>query len=194
LIDHHTLLWLSDKHEGPEFIQLVGKKNSRVEIEQGLGPLYPRLWRYCVALTGSRDRANDLAQSACARALEKSDRYEAGTRLDLWMFRLTQRLWLNEIRADTVRQSGKMVPIDDIEIPDTKMNPETNLLANEVFLKVMALPEAQRVTVILVYVDGFSYKEASAILEIPIGTVMSRLAAARAKIASEIAQKESKTA
>jgi RNA polymerase sigma-70 factor, ECF subfamily len=164
---------------------MIWRKNSRSEVEQGLKPLYPRLWRYCVALTGSRDRAGDLAQSACLRALEKSDKFEPGTRLDLWMFRLTQRVWLNEIRADAVRQRASMVAIDDIDIPDTKPDPESNLLAREVLREVMALPEAQRAAVILVYVEGFSYKEASGTLEIPIGTVMSRLAAARTKLAGK---------
>ncbi len=138
-----------------------------------------------MVLTGSRDRADDLAQSACLRALEKYDKYEAGTRLDLWMYRLTQRIWLNEIRADAVRHRGNMVPIDDIEIPDTKLDPESNLLMREVLLEVMTLPEAQRSAVTLVYVDGFSYKEASDILDVPIGTIMSRLAAARGKIAGK---------
>ncbi len=173
---------------------MIWKKNSRKEIEQGLKPLYPRLWRYCVVLTGSRDRANDLAQSACVRALEKADQYEAGTRLDSWMFRLTQRIWLNELRAENVRQRGGMVPIEDIDIPDTKPGPESNLLAREVLLAVMALPEAQRAAVLLVYVDGFSYQEASGILEIPIGTVMSRLSAAREKIAAKFGRSKDKIA
>jgi RNA polymerase sigma-70 factor, ECF subfamily len=164
---------------------MIWRKDSHREVSQGLKPLYPRLWRYCVALTGSRERAGDLAQSACLRALEKSDKFEAGTRLDHWMYRLTQRLWLNEIRADAVRKRGGMVGIDDIDIPDTKPDPESNLLAREVLREVLALPEAQRTTVILVYVEGFSYKEASGILEIPIGTVMSRLAAARTKLAGK---------
>jgi RNA polymerase sigma-70 factor, ECF subfamily len=157
--------------------------NPRHEVTEGLRPLYPRLWRYCLSLTGNRDRADDLAQAACLRAIEKAHLFQAGTRLDLWMFRLTQRYWLNEIRADTVRQRGGMLTIDEFEIPDQKPDPEANLLARDVLLQVMALPEAQRSTVILVYVDGFSYKEAAEILDIPIGTIMSRLAAARAKIA-----------
>ncbi len=56
-------------------------------------------------------------------------------------------------------------------------------MANEVLRRVEALPEAQRATVFLAYVEGMSYREVAEILEIPIGTVMSRLAAARAKLA-----------
>jgi RNA polymerase sigma-70 factor, ECF subfamily len=169
------------------------RKDSHREVSQGLKSLYPRLWRYCVALTGSRDRADDLAQAACLRALEKADKFQAGTRLDLWMYRLTQRLWLNEIRADAVRQRGSMVAIDETDIADTKPDPESNLLAREVLWEVTALPEAQRTTVVLAYVEGFSYKETSDILDIPIGTVMSRLAAARVKLADKFDQRENKT-
>ena len=58
-------------------------------------------------------------------------------------------------------------------------------------LEVLALPEAQRTTVVLVYVEGYSYKEAADMLDIPIGTVMSRLAAARGKLAGKFKQEKS---
>jgi RNA polymerase sigma-70 factor, ECF subfamily len=164
---------------------MIWRKNSRSEVSQGLKPLYPRIWRYCMALTGNRDKAGDLAQSVCLRALEKSERFEPGSRLDLWIFKITQRLWLNQIRADAVRQHGTMIDIVEVDIIDTKPNPESNLLTRDVLRKVMALPETQRATVMLVYVEGFSYREAAGVLNIPIGTVMSRLAAARAKLADE---------
>jgi RNA polymerase sigma-70 factor, ECF subfamily len=168
---------------------MIWRKDSRREVSDGLKPLYPRLWRYCLALTGGRDKAGDLAQSACLRALEQAANFQSGTRLDLWMYRLTQRLWLNELRADVVRRRGSMVAIDEMEIADTKPDPESNILAREVLWEVMALPEAQRTTVVLVYVEGFSYKEACEALDIPIGTVMSRLAAARAKLAEKFDEK-----
>jgi RNA polymerase sigma-70 factor, ECF subfamily len=151
-------------------------------VADGLPGLYPRLWRYCLALTGARDHAQDLAQTACLRAIEKAHLFETGTRLDFWLFRLTQRVWLNELRARVVRQQGGLVPIDDVELPDAAPDPEMNIFARQVFSQVMGLPEAQRTAVILVYVEGLSYKEASDVMEVPIGTIMSRLAAARQKI------------
>jgi RNA polymerase sigma-70 factor, ECF subfamily len=157
-------------------------RKALAEVTEGLRSLYPRLWRYCLALTGSRDRADDLAQAACLRAIENADKYQPGTRLDFWLFRMTQRLWLNELRAAAVRRGGGLLAAEDIDLPDHRPDPEMNLLAREVLDAVMALPEAQRATVILVYVEGFSYKEAAEVLEIPVGTVMSRLAAARGKI------------
>ncbi len=168
------------------------EKNAHDEILQGLKPLFPRLWRYCLVVTGNRDRADDLAQAACLRALEKSAHYAAGTRLDRWVFQIAQRLWLNELRAESVRRGGGISTVDELDISDGKPDPESNLLAREVLLSVLALPEAQRTTVTLVYVEGYSYKEAAEILEIPIGTVMSRLAAARSKLANSFDHKKTK--
>ncbi len=160
------------------------KKNKQSEISKGIPQIYPRLWRYCLSLSSNPDRANDLAQATCLKALEKADQFEIGTHQDRWMFRIAQRLWINEMRSDAVRRGGGLVTIDEMELPDTKnSDQEMNLFARQVLMKVMELPEAQRTTVMLVYVEGFSYKEASDIQEIPIGTIMSRLATSRQKLA-----------
>ncbi|MEM9330116.1 MAG: RNA polymerase sigma factor [Pseudomonadota bacterium] len=161
------------------------KKNTYQEVSQGLEKVFPRLWRYCLALTSNTERANDLAQSVCLRALEKAHLFEPGTKFDRWVFRIAQRLWINELRAEAVRKGGGLIAIEEIELPDKKSNQETNLFARQLLLEVMQLPEAQRTTVILVYVEGFSYKEAAKILDIPIGTVMSRLASSRTKLAEK---------
>ena len=165
------------------------RKKTNHEVTEGLQALFPRLWRYCVALTGSADMAGDLAQATCLRAIEKSDQFEPGSQLDRWVFRIAQRTWLNDLRARSVRRGGGLVSVDDIEITDTKPNPELNYIAREVLMQVMALPEAQRIAVMLVYVEGYSYKEAAELMDIPIGTVMSRLAAARTKISTASEQK-----
>lgn len=170
---------------------MLRRKNVHTIVMQGLKPLFPRLWRYCLTLTGSRDGADDLAQAACLRAIEKSHLFTPGSKLDSWVFRIAQRVWLNELRAEAVRRGGGMVTFDEFDVADARPGPESNLLAREVLLEVMALPEAQRATVMLVYVEGYSYKEASEILEIPIGTVMSRLAASRSKLARKFDHKKS---
>lgn len=154
-------------------------------VRDGLPALYPRLWRYCVSLSGNRDTANDLVQAAMLKAIEKADQFQEGTHLDRWVFRIAQRTWLNDLRANAVRRGGGLVPVEEFDLAEDRPDSETNILASEVLSLVMALPEAQRATVVLVYVEGFSYKEAAGILEIPIGTVMSRLAAARQKIAEQ---------
>jgi RNA polymerase sigma-70 factor (ECF subfamily) len=159
-------------------------------VRDGLPAVYPRLWRYCVSLTGNRDAGSDLAQAAVLKAIEKADQFQAGTHLDRWVFRIAQRTWLNDLRALAVRRGGGLVPVEEFDLIDDKPSSETNILASEVLGFVMALPEAQRATVLLVYVEGFSYKEAAGILEIPIGTVMSRLAAARKTIAERTSDTE----
>jgi RNA polymerase sigma-70 factor (ECF subfamily) len=171
---------------------MLREKTALEEVRSGLPRLFPRLWRYCLALTSNRDRANDLAQAACLHALEKARHFEPGTHLDRWLFRLTQRLWLNELRADAVRAGRGLLPVEEIDLADNKSDPHANLYAKEVLSAVMGLPEAQRVTVMLVYVEGHSYREAAEILDIPAGTVMSRLAAARKTLALRLVRQEKK--
>ena len=151
-------------------------------MKSGLPGLYPRLWRFALSLSGDRSAADDLAQATALRALEHADKFQPGTSLIAWLFTMARRIWLNEKRAERVRTAGGLVAIDDIELPGTGLDSDTNIFARQVFDQVMALPEAQRSTVLLVYVEGHTYKETAEILDIPIGTVMSRLAAARAKI------------
>ncbi len=162
------------------------------EVQEGITPLFPRLWRYCLVLTSNHDRANDLAQASCLRAIEKAHQFERGTNLDRWLFRIAQRLWFNELRSEAVRRGGGLATLDEIEIPDPKSDTESNLYAREVLLSVMGLPEAQRITMLLVYLEGYSYREAASELDIPIGTVMSRLSAARTKLTGDASFKKLK--
>jgi RNA polymerase sigma-70 factor (ECF subfamily) len=151
-------------------------------VRGALDSLLPRLWRFCHLLTGDRTSAADLAQSACLRALEREDQFQPETRLDSWLFRIAQSVWFNEMRADRIRQGGGLVPVEKAVL-FAPTNAESNIFFSEVFSQVMALPEAQRTTLALVYVEGYSYQEASELLGIPIGTVMSRLASARGRLA-----------
>lgn len=161
-------------------------KSSSEEVRAALKPLYPRLWRYCRAVTGTNAGADDLAQAACLRAIDKADQFQPGTQVDRWVFKIAQSCWLNDLRAAKVRRGGGLVASEDIDIPDTRADTETNILAREVLGEVGRLPEAQRATVLLAYVEGYRYKEVAEILDIPIGTVMSRLAAARATLATRL--------
>lgn len=99
--------------------------------------------------------------------------------MDRWLFRIAQTTWLNELRRRKVRFGGGLVAVEDVDLPSNQPDTETNILARQVLNHITRLPDAQRLTVFLVYVEGFSYADAAAQLDIPIGTVMSRLAAAR---------------
>ena len=175
-------------------IRLFGKKSNIEIVRDGLAEVSPRLWRYALVLTGKKDVADDLTQNTCLRALEKADQFEPGTHLDRWMFRIAQRIWLNELRAQTVRRGGGLVPVEDAGLAAQGTDAESNIFVGEVLSRMNKLPEAQRSTVMLVYIEGFAYREAAEVLDIPIGTVMSRLAAARATLGKELKQDQSDTA
>jgi RNA polymerase sigma factor (sigma-70 family) len=143
-----------------------------------------RLWRYAVVLSDSRHAAEDLVQATCLRALERSYQFTPGTRLDRWLFSILRSIWLNELRSRRFREGAGVVDAEAVLAFDGAGAIESNILANQVLRQVQGLPEAQRETVFLVYVEGLTYAEAAQVLAIPIGTVMSRLAAARHRLAS----------
>jgi len=157
-------------------------KKNKNEIKKALPGLYPRLWRFCISLTGNRDQADDLAQVTCLRAIDKADQFQLGTRLDSWLFTIAHRTWINELRSQAVRRGNGILQVEELDIVDEKVGSESNYFAREVLSEIQNLPEAQRYCVNLAYIEGYSYKETAEILEIPIGTVMSRLSAARAKL------------
>jgi RNA polymerase sigma-70 factor (ECF subfamily) len=134
-------------------------------------------------LSHHRDTADDLVQATCLRALERAGQFAVGTRLDHWLFSILHSIWLNEVRARRVREGQGFVEATETLAFDGAARTETHILAMQVMDHVHALPEAQRSAVFLCYVEGLSYREVAQVLEIPIGTVMSRLAAARARIA-----------
>lgn len=156
---------------------------SEDDIRKGLSQHLTRLWRYAVVLSRQRDVADDLVQATCVRALERAGQFVSGTRLDRWLFAILHSIWLNEIRSRRVRMGQGFVDADETLVFDGARETETHILAGQVLKQVQALPEAQRTAVFLAYVEGLSYREVAEILDVPIGTVMSRLATARAKLA-----------
>ena len=142
-----------------------------------------RLWRYALVLSRARDAADDLVQATCLRAIERADQFVPGTRVDRWLLAILRSIWLNEIRSQRIRQGGGFVDAADALTTDGASEIETNITATAVLRAIDLLPEAQRETILLVYGEGYSYAEAAAALGVPIGTIMSRLAAGRAALA-----------
>lgn len=143
----------------------------------------PRLRRFALSLTRDRDQGDDLVQETCMRALASLDQWQAGTRLDSWMYRIAQNIWLDRIRAKKSR--GETYDIDDMHDlvgSDGRTVMETRLTMREVSKGIVRLQPEQQVLVALVFIDGLSYKEAAEITGVPIGTVMSRLARARSAL------------
>jgi len=153
------------------------------EFRTWMVELLPRLRRFAVALTGDLDQADDLVQETCARALSRVEQWQPGTRLDSWMYRIAQNLWLDRARAKKVR--GEQVDVEAAEAvagPDGRDVVESRLTLDAVNTAMAHLPDDQRVLIALVCIDGLSYKEAADITQTPIGTVMSRLARARREL------------
>ncbi|KTB67627.1 MULTISPECIES: RNA polymerase sigma factor [Pseudomonas] len=148
-----------------------------------MGQLLPRLWRYGWVLSRQKHLAEDLVQATCVRALERAGQFVAGTRLDRWLLAIMHSIWLNELRSQRVRQGQGFVDAEQALSFDGESQAQQQILTAQVIKRVNGLPEAQRETVFLAYVEGLSYKEIAEILQIPMGTVMSRLAAARVKLA-----------
>ena len=149
----------------------------------GLEPSLARLWRYALVLSRTRDVADDLVQPTCLRAIERADQFVPGTRVDRWLFAILRSIWLNEIRSQRIREGDGFVDAADALTTDGEREIEMNITAAAVLRAIDLLPEAQRETVLLVYGEGYSYAEAAAGLGVPIGTIMSRLAAGRAALA-----------
>jgi RNA polymerase sigma-70 factor, ECF subfamily len=153
-------------------------------VRQQLAGQLARLWRYGVVLSGHRDVAEDLVQATCLRALERAEQFQPGTRIDHWLLAILHSIWMNEVRARRIRQGHGFVDPETALTTDGVKTADARVLANEIITRVQALPEAQRATVFLAYVEEMTYRETAAILGIPIGTVMSRLASARATLAA----------
>lgn len=151
-------------------------------VRDGLAAHLAALWRYGLVLSRNRETAEDLVQATCLRALERSSQFEVGTRLDRWLFSILHSIWINEVRSRAVRQGAGFVDPEIALVVDGSREMETNILAGQLLAEIGRLPEAQRVTVLLVYAEGYSYREAADHLHVPIGTIMSRLATAREKL------------
>lgn len=152
-------------------------------FRQELVFLLPRLWRFAISLAGTADAANDLVQATCERALSRYHQWRPGSRLDSWSFSILHSIWKNDLRAQSIRRGAGFVDPDSLAFTGTTTSAEAAESARQLLDAVAALPEAQRAALLLVYVEGYSYREAAEILEVPIGTVMSRLARARLRLA-----------
>ena len=157
-------------------------------VRRELVALLPRLRRFARSLTRNADEADDLVQGALERALRNLDAWTPGTRLDAWMFRIMKNAWIDEVRSRSVRtrvfapeEAGAGVG------GGGEGAMEIHLEAQKVRAAMEELPDEQRIAVALVLIEGLSYREAADLLEVPIGTLTSRLARGRAAIEARLA-------
>lgn len=150
--------------------------------------LLPRLQRFAMSLTRSRPDADDLLQEACATALQKWQQYDPSHPLDRWMFRVVRNLWVSEIRKRKVRQGEGQVDAESASGLQAPGNTEDALTAQQLRCKVTDLDPDLSQPLMLVCAEGYSYREVSDLLSIPIGTVMSRIHRARKLLISSLSE------
>lgn len=146
----------------------------------------PRLRRFARGLTGAAPEADDLVQAACERALAREHQFQEGTRFDSWMFRIVQTIWIDQLRAREVRKEDADVAAERLGSDAAVRGIEARIALAEVRQAVQRLPPDQRMTLMLVTVEGLSYKEAAAVAGVPVGTIMSRLARARIALQQQL--------
>ncbi len=153
------------------------------EIEEEMIALLPRLRRFAFALTGAWSDADDLVQATCMRAIERLDQWENGTRLDSWMYRIAQNLHRNDLRKERTRASHlREVGTDQVDTVSQNV-PADRLALQDLGAAMQRLPPDQRAVLLLIAVEGRSYQEAADLLDLPPGTIASRVSRARTDLA-----------
>jgi RNA polymerase sigma-70 factor (ECF subfamily) len=139
--------------------------------------LLPRLRRFARNLVRNPHDADDVVQAAVEKALLHSEQWRRDARLDSWMFKIVRNAWIDEVRSRGRRdklflaeEAGENVGTKPIDSEITNMSVQAAMAR---------IPEDQRVAVSLVLIEGLPYKEAAEVLDIPIGTLTSRLARGR---------------
>ncbi|HLY54783.1 MAG TPA: sigma-70 family RNA polymerase sigma factor [Stellaceae bacterium] len=145
-------------------------------------PLIPAMRRYACAFLRDRSAADDLVQDCLERAIGRWHQRRADGNPRTWIFTILHNLAVNHVNQ--ARRRGKFVPLEDAdEAALSQPASQDGALRHRDLLKALAdLPEDQRSTVLLVSVEGLSYAEAASVLDIPIGTIMSRLARGRERL------------
>jgi RNA polymerase sigma-70 factor (ECF subfamily) len=147
----------------------------------------PSLKRFALSLCRKPDVAEDLVQITAERALRARDRFDPATRLEAWLFRILRNAWIDMVRRDTTR--GEVVDIHETPLADPVdcvAQTDDRMMLDAVRIAMTTLPEDQRAVLHLVCVEGLSYAETAETLDIPRGTVMSRLSRARLALAKKV--------
>jgi RNA polymerase sigma-70 factor (ECF subfamily) len=168
----------------------------RVFFEQLAMPLFEQLYNHACWLTGDRADAEDLVQETYAKALKGFASFVEGTNLRAWMFRILRNAFLNSRSGLAVLKTGYL---EDEETPAEEalgheVTPEVLILRSEsreaIFAALEALEVRDREIILLCDVDEMSYREIAQVLDVPVGTVMSRLSRARARLRSALVAEE----
>ncbi|GAB5552816.1 MAG: sigma-70 family RNA polymerase sigma factor [Saprospiraceae bacterium] len=158
-------------------------------FDKELLPQLDALYTFAYHLTYNEEDANDLVQEAYFKAYKSIHRYQEGTNAKAWLFRILRNIFINEYR----KKVNRPTKVDYEEVINYHVEEDTNyssymdlreemfqgMIGDEVTMAINALPVDFRVVILLCDIEDFKYEEISSILDIPIGTVRSRLHRAR---------------
>jgi RNA polymerase sigma-70 factor, ECF subfamily len=156
---------------------LMNTTGAAENVHEQMAALLPRLRRFARNLTRNPHDADDVVQIAVERALSKLEQWRRDARLDSWMFKIVRNVWIDELRSRRRSEKIFLGPEAGEHVGEALIERETELMS--VQSAMARLPEDQRTAVSLVLVEGLPYKEAAEVLDIPIGTLTSRLARGR---------------
>src|SRR3982750_3801951 len=163
--------------------------NPSPTFEDQLTALLPRLRRFAHALSRNPADADDLTQAAIERALRSKAQWQEGTRLDSWIYRITRNLWIDTARARSRKEKLEAPPEEAERVgEDPREAMDASLDLKRVMAAMELLPDEQREVVALILVEGFGYREVSEMLDLPIGTVSSRLVRGRTALLAMVGE------
>jgi len=151
-----------------------------ISFESELAELLPRLRRFAFTLSRSAADADDLTQATIERALKSREQWQSGTRLDSWAYRIMRNLWIDTARARSRRDKVE-APEEEAERvgEDLTASMDAAVDLSRMMSAMERLPDEQREVVALILIEGFGYRETAEMLDVPIGTVSSRLVRGR---------------
>lgn len=163
--------------------------NRSSPFEDELAALLPRLRRFAHALAGSTSDADDLAQMTVERALRSRAQWQPGTRLDSWLYRIMRNLWIDTVRSRARRERLEAPAEEGVNLgEDPRGGIEASIDLQRMMAAMQRLPEDQREVVALILIEGYGYRETAEMLDLPIGTVSSRLVRGRTALLAMVGE------
>lgn len=156
-------------------------QSNRDDVKWLIAREIPHLRRYALALVGSGDLADDLVQDCLERAIRKRHLWRKRGSIRAWLYRVLYNVFLNQSRGR--ERTRRQIPIDQVLVtPSEPARQEHHLACQDLSAAMGMLPPDQRSAIALTAVEGMSYDEAAEVLEIPIGTLRSRIARGRNRL------------
>ena len=161
-----------------------------LSFEEELGALLPRLRRFAHALSRDAADADDLTQSTIERALRSKAQWQPGTRLDSWAYRIMRNLWVDTARSGARRSRVEAAPEEAESVgEDPREAMHAALDLKRMMAAMERLPDEQREVVALILIEGFGYREVCDMLDLPMGTVSSRLVRGRNRLLAMVGER-----